>query len=545
MASLTICLRLYGDPRGRGSFGVPIMLFLTWRIGLISRALKRIIDAEVADMLFDATLYTLESQQLTKYQDFYKKLEGSQLFGNGSEIWSEGEIKLANRMMYISNLEEGIGEIYHTSPCLGKHPFSHWTVHRHFMKSREENQSIQTLIVTSLTNNPNLFRWFSENLPSFYPENTVWKTKEGFTTIEPSLAIYQMKVQEIQRGLSRSNPISGESDTDLIITKMINRDRYSFTSTGVYGYSYSWGSNNMGQLGSIASAEETTPLLNSRPFLIYFPRPLLATKNLVVREVACGYSHSLAILASGNLLAWGSNKSWQLGLGQNYPDIVPSPLPVNLDKRVKTISCGSEHSVALTEDRLVFAWGQGEGGLLGSNSLESQHSPQEVKDLRNENIITIVCGGLHSLALTQSGQVWSWGRGEGGQLGHPRDSLISTEEGDLYLSQPKVISSFSSTRIIQLAAGDAHSLALEVGGTAWAWGFSTSGQLGTGAFSHDHSLAAPGIQQFTPALVKLPPNKPIKKVPYFSPRFMLERPFHSLKTVTTRFMAVDPTTLTK
>jgi hypothetical protein len=488
------------------------MLFLCWRIGLLSRGLKRIVDSEVADTLFDATLYSIEPQQLTSYQEIYHELEEKKHLGTPLPRRDENSIKLASKNMYISNIEEGVGEIYRVTSCLGYHPFSHWTVHRHFIKPKEDNPSTPALIISSLTNNPGLLRWLLDNLPNLGTARTPWKTQDAFESLAPTLNIVEKRLSGEKRGIVGSAMVVVENEDDLLFTKAMNRDRFAFNCAGVYGYAFGWGSNNMGQLGSVASAEEPSPLINSRPFLLYLPRPILVMKNLLVREVACGYTHSLAILDTGMLLSWGSNRTYQLGLGPNFPDIVPSPLPVKLEEKVISVSCGSEHSVALTERQQVYSWGQGEGGLLGLTHLESQHTPQEVVEMSSQKIKTVVCGGLHTLALSQSGQVWSWGRGEGGQLGVPRDRLISTEEGDLFQNKPCLVDTFKSTKIIQIAAGDAHSLALELGGTAYAWGFSTSGQLGTGAFSHDHSLATPGIQQFTPALVRLPPNKPINKV---------------------------------
>lgn len=488
------------------------MLFINWRIGLLSRSLKKLIDAEVADSLFDATLYSLEPQEMTIYQELYKSLENSQHLHGNNLSFDDLDILRSSKMMYISNIEEGVSEIYRITSCLGPHPFSHWTVHRHFIKPIEESTTIQALLQTSLVCNPNLPKWLLKNLPNQTKQRTPWKTQEAFDSIGPTMAIYSKKASKANKSQGESQRSVSDYENDLVYAKIMNRDRFAFNCGDVLGYCYGWGSNHMGQLGSVASAEEPSPLINTRPFLLFFPRPLLTAKNLLVKEIACGYTHTLAILYGGKLMAWGSNHSMQLGLGPGFPDIVPSPLPVKLDQRVKKISCGSEHSVALTETLQVFTWGQGEGGLLGLNHLETQSTPQEVAVLTPLKVTSIECGGLHTLALTHDGQVWSWGRGEGGQLGIPLDKLISTEEGDLYQNQPRVIEAFSKTRIIQIAAGDAHSLALEVGGTAYAWGFSTSGQLGTGAFSHDHSLTSPGIQQFTPTLVQLPLNKPIVKV---------------------------------
>ena len=63
----------------------------------------------------------------------------------------------------------------------------------------------------------------------------------------------------------------------------------------------------------------------------------------------------------------------------------------------------------------VFSWGQGEGGLLGHNDTKTLNSPKLIEGLRNIIIDSICCGGLHTLALSRNGLVYAWGRGEGGQ----------------------------------------------------------------------------------------------------------------------------------
>mmetsp|Transcript_24849 Transcript_24849/g.22031 ORF Transcript_24849/g.22031 Transcript_24849/m.22031 type:complete len:102 (+) Transcript_24849:2548-2853(+) len=98
------------------------------------------------------------------------------------------------------------------------------------------------------------------------------------------------------------------------------------------------------------------------------------------------------------------------------------------------------------------------------------------------DIVSVVCGGLHTLALTKSGHCYSWGRGEGGQLGIHFDKLTHDQKkNELYLLIPmKVGGAIENVKIIQVACGDAHSLALSQNGQVYGWGYTNSGQLGLG-----------------------------------------------------------------
>lgn len=75
------------------------------------------------------------------------------------------------------------------------------------------------------------------------------------------------------------------------------------------------------------------------------------------------------------------------------------------------LSCGHDHSVALSKDGRVYTWGAGEGGLLGHGGTESSHIPTMITTLKD--ITMVQCGGLHTVALDRQGNLFSWGRNEG------------------------------------------------------------------------------------------------------------------------------------
>ncbi len=73
----------------------------------------------------------------------------------------------------------------------------------------------------------------------------------------------------------------------------------------------------------------------------------------------------------------------------------------------------------------------------------------------------LACGGQHTVALTKNGACYSWGSGEGGQLGIPFNLLTQTNDGMCYLTTPKKIKSVLEGIVIkQVDCGDAHSIAL-------------------------------------------------------------------------------------
>ena len=117
-------------------------------------------------------------------------------------------------------------------------------------------------------------------------------------------------------------------------------------------------------------------------------------------------------------------------------------------------------------DGTVWAWGTGNGYWIG---------PSPVRIAGASNMINVAAGAGHALALRSDGTVWAWGADNRGQLG---------DGGTLgYSDTPVQVSGLSN--IVALCAGDDYSLALDINGCVWAWGYNSEGQLGDGGTEID------------------------------------------------------------
>ena len=124
------------------------------------------------------------------------------------------------------------------------------------------------------------------------------------------------------------------------------------------------------------------------------------------------------------------------------------------------------HALALDANGKVWAWGRNNRGQLGFGSITSfVNKPGQVNI--PTRIVRIAAGENHSLALDEHGKVWAWGEGASGQLGTGSLSAASL---------PKQVS--LSANVVAVAAGGAFSLALDNQGRIWAWGANNYGQLG-------------------------------------------------------------------
>lgn len=240
---------------------------------------------------------------------------------------------------------------------------------------------------------------------------------------------------------------------------ILNKDNYAMSRSESNGVVYVWGTDTKGQLGCANIANMKFSDMDD-DFKRSYPRILIGLKDYIVKEVCCGTEHSLAVTHDGNVYAWGHNNWKQLGIGYNAPAVVNHPTRVYNVGSVKQISCGYEHSIALTESGEVYSWGNGEGGLLGHGELDVEAVPKMIVEFQKKNIKVskVCCGGLHTLAISTEGELFTWGRGEGGQLGLSKKTLESLERLDCGISVP--ISIIKDKTIVDIAAGTAHSLAL-------------------------------------------------------------------------------------
>ncbi|KAI9538030.1 hypothetical protein NQZ68_019371 [Dissostichus eleginoides] len=177
------------------------------------------------------------------------------------------------------------------------------------------------------------------------------------------------------------------------------------------GQVYTWGQGSRGQLG----LGERQPSATS-------PQHLNALSAVPLVQVAAGGGQSFALSVSGALFSWGSNHCGQLGLGDTTDRHTPTPVHCLNLKKTTHISCGKDHTATLTKDGAVFTFGSGEHGQLGHNSFRDELRPRLVAELWGPKVTKIACGRHHTLVLTDSKRVYSFGCGEQGQLGHGEES---------------------------------------------------------------------------------------------------------------------------
>ncbi|RHZ27950.1 hypothetical protein DYB37_002267 [Aphanomyces astaci] len=203
---------------------------------------------------------------------------------------------------------------------------------------------------------------------------------------------------------------------------------------------YGCGRNDFGQLGIPDGLDKH--VLHRVPF--FSGRRVLA--------MACGQYHSLVSVAEGGLFAFGKNDHGQLGV--DPPGVKPTPVPVYLGpdcQVVVQVACGYYHSVALTQAGHVYTFGRNDNGQLGLGHQHTVATPTLVSHLTAFTIVDVACGCYHTLTLSDAGRVYPFGRNNHGQLGTNTnlDRLL-----------PICIESLGHVRVLKIAAGFYHSVCI-------------------------------------------------------------------------------------
>lgn len=250
-----------------------------------------------------------------------------------------------------------------------------------------------------------------------------------------------------------------------------------------------WGSGSMCELGlgpDAKTKEVKRPRLN----------PFLKKEEVGIVDFSVGGMHVLALDKDNQLWSWGTNDSGVLGrdtssvADKNLRDmdadnddddedgdlneLESTPGKVEglpKDDKIVKLAASDNLSVVLLESGQVWAWGtfRNNEGILGfSKDIKIQSEPTRITEL--ENIVQIIAGKDHILALDCKGLVYAWGNGQQYQLGRKilERSLMSALE-------PR---SFGLKNIKFIGSGEFHSFAINNKGKVYSWGLNQYGQCG-------------------------------------------------------------------
>lgn len=235
------------------------------------------------------------------------------------------------------------------------------------------------------------------------------------------------------------------------------------------------------------------------------PRRVHASNELFFRKIACGRSHGVAITDKGDLYTWGRNFEGQLGhfsstLSKERNGLLNSICPwpkfvsVFLSKpRVVDVSCGEMFTVALLENGAIYRFGERFTGVTKHPETKGDAHPHLLIQCGSDGagFVAIACGFAHALAVTTSGQLYSWGWNNYGQLG---TSSISSTAIPQRVELPAVEWS-------KVFAGGNYSAGITTNGELHTWGVGKHGQLAHGLNQRKCEFAPKSVDELQHTVV--------------------------------------------
>ena len=190
-----------------------------------------------------------------------------------------------------------------------------------------------------------------------------------------------------------------------------------------------------------------------------------------IRTVAVGGNHTLACSDEGVTYSFGRSIFGALGHGDTAHQYTPRVVEALQGVHISMVAAGSGHSLALSGAGELYSFGIGMFGVLGHGDRTNHLAPRLVAALQSVCVSAVAAGWDHSLALSEAGDVYSFGHGGSGQLGH---DLVLTE------LTPRPIAALQGVRVGAVAAGWRHSLVVSKAGRLYSFGHGGFGALGHG-----------------------------------------------------------------
>ena len=224
----------------------------------------------------------------------------------------------------------------------------------------------------------------------------------------------------------------------------------------VDGSVWCYGKGEYGELGT--GNQETI----DDPVKAIFPA------GTVIKQIAAGENHSMALDVDGNVWVWGRNQYYQLGNNKDSMLLVPTKVAGLTN--IRKIAAGNNSSFAIGENGEVYSFGLNANGEGGIGSYTNKITVTKAKEITD--VIDIKAGKNYTLVLKSTGEVYATGSNLYGELG--RDNTNTRK-----INQFTKIEGLEN--IVAISAGDSHASALKLDGSVYKWGANIYKQLGLGA----------------------------------------------------------------
>ncbi|XP_050369480.1 ultraviolet-B receptor UVR8 isoform X2 [Argentina anserina] len=260
--------------------------------------------------------------------------------------------------------------------------------------------------------------------------------------------IFRPRLVEAMKGIPCKQVVAGLNFT-AVLTKQ--------------GHVYTCGANTHGQLGHGDTTDRPTPTL------IEFLKQIGS-----VVQIAAGPSYVLAVTENGVVYSFGTGSNLCLGHGEQHDEFQPRAIQSLKRKgiHVVRVSAGDEHAVALDSSGFVYTWGKGYCGALGHGDEIDKTIPALLSRVQSQLAVQVCARKRKTFVLMENGLVYGCGWMGFGSLGFTDRGL-----SDKILS-PRILDSLRPHHVSQISTGLYHTIAITNSGQLFGFGDNERAQLG-------------------------------------------------------------------
>ena len=251
----------------------------------------------------------------------------------------------------------------------------------------------------------------------------------------------------------------------MLYSKMNPESKMAYAHNQAINYVYGWGSSSKGQVG-----------LGANAISVPVPTQIVDLEDYEIIQLAAKYDKSCAVTKDGIALTWGNAKNGSMvtldGTTFTENQVLPTEFPLN---SIVYSALGKDHMGVVTDKGLVLTLGSPDHGKLGHDPKElteeekaeekarykkAGYKPKNVQqegaiayvfgDLRGVQAKQVACGFQHTVALSKDGELYSWGKGKTGALGHGNTDDVTV---------PQKIEELSG--IVKVECGNDYTLVLD------------------------------------------------------------------------------------
>lgn len=241
----------------------------------------------------------------------------------------------------------------------------------------------------------------------------------------------------------------------------------------------------------------------STEFFSTLSSEVLSPQDLLMWMTEAHFSlHYLSVFSKLGtaIFAWGANQRHQLGLEQQLGlQKVPVPVLCLEGLNVRAVATNESHSLFLTHEGRVWSCGSGFCGILGHGDLKDSPAARQIDALSHVRVVDVAVGVRHSVAVSDKGQVFTWGNGDLGQLGHGPiedkevyETAFDPKTGGsfVYVTKPTVVMALFGKKVVASRASCCNftTAVMTAEGRIHSWGNNTDGQAGQGQRCPGHKL---------------------------------------------------------